>query len=434
MKYNQPYGISDPNAPYINGNPSTGTMGSIPPAASIEYPQRELVNFIGASALTPANTDLYQLAKAVQSGRVNYGLDGGEPNKIYVTPTLPVSAYTVGLHLVIKVSYGNTSAVSINVSGLGYVPLIHTDLTPLIAYELRAGQLILVAYDGANFQCLAGANPGVVVLSAPAHLYVNDITGSDTLYDGTSAVVSGVMGGPFKTIQKALEEMRKYNLGGWDFYIHVADGNYNSTAILAYCPVPNGSGIVHLVGNESNPAACNLYNTGTGSAIAVHKGGQYDITGFSIRTTAPNSSDGAHGCWVMYGSYCRLGVMRWNSCVGSHFNVGTGATGSQYLHQYIAGSAASHQNVYTNGIMINANPDLINPPLTITAAVSLPQFATASGGGQMWSIWGAITGAGNVTGTKYIAFGNGVIDVQGRGVSYLPGTVAGYTATGGQYL
>jgi hypothetical protein len=46
LLYNQPYGISDPNAPYINGNPSTGTMGSIPPALSIEHPQREIVKVI----------------------------------------------------------------------------------------------------------------------------------------------------------------------------------------------------------------------------------------------------------------------------------------------------------------------------------------------------------------------------------------------------
>jgi hypothetical protein len=46
VKYNQPYGITDPDAPYINGNPSTGTMGSIPPAPSIEHPQREIVNVI----------------------------------------------------------------------------------------------------------------------------------------------------------------------------------------------------------------------------------------------------------------------------------------------------------------------------------------------------------------------------------------------------
>ena len=62
MQYNQPYGVSDPNAPYINGNPSTGTMGSIPPAASIEYPQREIVNLITDAEMTPTNSDLHQLA------------------------------------------------------------------------------------------------------------------------------------------------------------------------------------------------------------------------------------------------------------------------------------------------------------------------------------------------------------------------------------
>ena len=46
MLYNQPFGITDPNAPYINGNPNTGTMGSIPPALSIEHPQREIVKVI----------------------------------------------------------------------------------------------------------------------------------------------------------------------------------------------------------------------------------------------------------------------------------------------------------------------------------------------------------------------------------------------------
>ena len=53
-----PTAFHDPNAPYINGNPTTGTMGSIPPAASIENPQREIVNFITDSGLTPTDADL----------------------------------------------------------------------------------------------------------------------------------------------------------------------------------------------------------------------------------------------------------------------------------------------------------------------------------------------------------------------------------------
>ena len=45
MKYNQPFDQpSNPNAPYIDGNPSAGIQGSIVPAAAIEYDQREIVN------------------------------------------------------------------------------------------------------------------------------------------------------------------------------------------------------------------------------------------------------------------------------------------------------------------------------------------------------------------------------------------------------
>src|SRR5215472_17246512 len=85
MQYNQPYGVTDPNAPYINGDPSVGQAGSIPPAASIEYPQREIVNFLTDSGLTPTNSDLHQLAKSVQIGTVMYGIDVGPVNAVAIT-------------------------------------------------------------------------------------------------------------------------------------------------------------------------------------------------------------------------------------------------------------------------------------------------------------------------------------------------------------
>ena len=66
MLYNQPVGGAA-NDPYVTGNPATATPGSIPPGASIEYPQREIVNAITASGIVPSNGDLYQLAKAIQS-------------------------------------------------------------------------------------------------------------------------------------------------------------------------------------------------------------------------------------------------------------------------------------------------------------------------------------------------------------------------------
>src|SRR5262249_20705428 len=77
MKYNPPYGLTDPNAPYVNGDPSIGRAGSIPPAESIEYPQREIANLITDVGIAPTNSDLHQVARAIQSGQLLYAADTG---------------------------------------------------------------------------------------------------------------------------------------------------------------------------------------------------------------------------------------------------------------------------------------------------------------------------------------------------------------------
>jgi len=66
MKYVQPLGEAA-DAPYVDGNRSAGTKGSIVPAAAVEYPQREIDHVISFFGLTPANTDLQQLRKAIEA-------------------------------------------------------------------------------------------------------------------------------------------------------------------------------------------------------------------------------------------------------------------------------------------------------------------------------------------------------------------------------
>ena len=90
MKYQQPYGVTDPNASYINGDPTVGRAGSIPPAAAFEYPMRELLNVITNSNVVPDNGDLAQLAKAIRSQALNYLEDSGTVNNIVVSPILPL--------------------------------------------------------------------------------------------------------------------------------------------------------------------------------------------------------------------------------------------------------------------------------------------------------------------------------------------------------
>jgi len=65
MKYQAPVGAATTNDPYVDFNATTGEAGSIPPAAAIEDPQREIVNVITGAGLTPDENDTTQLTQAI---------------------------------------------------------------------------------------------------------------------------------------------------------------------------------------------------------------------------------------------------------------------------------------------------------------------------------------------------------------------------------
>src|SRR5215475_14846020 len=70
MRYSQPFGT--PTTPlgsyprFINGNPVTGTEGSIPPASAFDESQIEIITVIANVGLTPDHSDLTQLWQAIQ--------------------------------------------------------------------------------------------------------------------------------------------------------------------------------------------------------------------------------------------------------------------------------------------------------------------------------------------------------------------------------
>src|SRR5215831_6679636 len=80
MRYSQPYGLPDvpaipPTNPpdgsawprYVNGNPVTGTAGSIPPATAFDEDQLEIINVIINAGLIPTHGDVTQLWQALQA-------------------------------------------------------------------------------------------------------------------------------------------------------------------------------------------------------------------------------------------------------------------------------------------------------------------------------------------------------------------------------
>lgn len=85
MKYNQPYGSTDPNAPYVDRNTPGAVAGSRVPAAAIEHPQREIMAVIAAAGIAPDPADLTQLLQAIQ--KIIDAATGGAGDANYVLMT-----------------------------------------------------------------------------------------------------------------------------------------------------------------------------------------------------------------------------------------------------------------------------------------------------------------------------------------------------------
>ncbi|SCB41733.1 hypothetical protein GA0061102_10354 [Rhizobium miluonense] len=193
MLYNQPLDqASNPNAPYVNGNPSSGIQGSIIPAAAVEYPQRELIALIQAAGFTPSNTDLAQVAKAIQSGLLNFAVAGGTAGALTASITPAPTALFAGLSVVIKTTLAASGATTLNLNSLGNKPVVWGDQTIPVANDWGAGSLLELRFDGASFQ-IQGISPSSIQTgrwnTATAGGTANALTA--TLTPAPAAVVVG---------------------------------------------------------------------------------------------------------------------------------------------------------------------------------------------------------------------------------------------------
>lgn len=149
MKYHAPYGSTDPDASYVDKNVPGAVRGSPVPAAAIEDPQRELVDFITKSGIVPA--DDLQLSRAVQSGKVNFVAATGTAAAITATMSPAPAALTNGLEVNLQLASALPGAATLNLNGLGAVPIKTPYRNDPVANDGRAGQLVRLVYSSDQF-------------------------------------------------------------------------------------------------------------------------------------------------------------------------------------------------------------------------------------------------------------------------------------------
>jgi hypothetical protein len=334
----------------------------------------------------------------------------------------------------------NTGPSTIQLNGLSATRIIRRGGGDVLAGDLLQGYRTLLCFNAAlqNFELyglnFAGGQTGYLpILTKNTTLYVNGATGSDTLYDGSSATVVGVTApkaGPFKTITKAMNTTFTYGPSVYIMTIQVAAGTYAEYVVTANVPGPgivlNGVGPSTLVTGAQNhftiscagPNSLTVQNLAATDAITNTGGLTTTIfsSGGSANLTTNNVSTG-NAVNFVYSSY-----------PGGHIYI--------FNHTFQAGSSVgSAVMVSTNGSTINVG-QIGNPAtLTFSGSLTCSTFASSTENSVIEFIapYVSFVNAGGVTGQKYTCSLNGVISTVNSGINYLPGSTAGATATGGQY-
>lgn len=124
---------------------NVGTTFNTQPAGNVQ-----------ASLLDNNFSQLFNAYNSLLSPANFYSDSSGAPNVIAISvPTPLVVSYAAGLPLQILVANTTTGATTINVNGLGAVPLVYPNGGgALTTGQIQAGAIIPVMYDGTHFQYL----------------------------------------------------------------------------------------------------------------------------------------------------------------------------------------------------------------------------------------------------------------------------------------
>jgi hypothetical protein len=268
---------------------------------------------------------------------------------------------------------------------------------------------------------VANLRSGLAVLEAltATRTYYVRTDGSDS-NDG----LTNSSGGAFLTLQKAINTVAGLNIGAHSVEIQVANGTYTNGVSVTSPWL--GTGTVTLTGDTTTPANCIISRT-SATCISVTNGGRLTVRGFQLQTTT--SGDGiavSTGGRVTVSGIMRLGAIAgtaaFQSASGGTITISAAVTTTAGMPRWIA--ATDFGTVSLSGSVTHV---FTGTWAWGSAAVLCSRIGLVLGNPTL-----DISGA-TITGTRYDASLNSVIQTFGSGTSYFPGSVAGSTATGAQY-
>lgn len=262
---------------------------------------------------------------------------------------------------------------------------------------------------------LGGSGGGREALSSNRTYYVRT-DGSDS-NDG----LANTSGGAFLTIQKAIDVVSSTLdiSAGVTVTIQVADGTYTGTNVL-YDTVGPGSVIIR--GNNTTPS--NVVISTTSADCFTCSGGK----SWSVLDLKVTTATSGWGLSSLYGGVLKFGNLDFGTCATGHVLAAFSGQVFANSDYQISGASSYHLFLDRFGYV-----EVSGKTITITGTPAFSSvFARASGLSEVFIDSCAFSGS--ATGKRYDILSNSVIATGGAATTYLPGSVAGTTATGGQYV
>lgn len=271
---------------------------------------------------------------------------------------------------------------------------------------------------GRGFVASADAAAGRTALSVREQL-----TAGRTYYvrtDGSDSNngLTNTSGGAFLTIQRAVDVAASIDLGIFSCTIKVADGTYAGAVVLKAFV---GAGQILIIGNETTPA--NVIITGGGSLISGTDFGRYLIAGVTIASTGIRNILVSGRGQLQYRNIVSQGAAGLINHIAAISGAEVQAVGQIVLN---GNSQVGFRGESYGFINIRGQTITFSSGTTFTA-----RAFQGSDQGRVDMI--SMTFNGTFTGKRYEATGLGAIFTNNAGENYIPGSIAGTTATGGLY-
>jgi hypothetical protein len=252
------------------------------------------------------------------------------------------------------------------------------------------------------------------------------LTANTTFYvrtDGNDANdgSANTSGAAFLTLQGAWDYVKqRIDLAGWLVTIQIADGTYNKGVKDTQKPIHGGR--VFFSGNMVNPQNVVINEPTVGDDCFLFDNSEVVVGGLTM-TSAGSALHTARN-----GVILTSGPLRFGTCTEHHFfadNLGMIVVNDGYT---IVGACDSH-------IFVHSNAWLATGAITITRGTGTHNFPSgfiiATIGGVAETIGLTFSGAGSITGRRFLAEKGGKIVTGTSGnLTYFNGSVAGENPSG----